>query len=69
MGTRLANKVAAITGGASGMGKASVMRFLEVGARVVMVDLNEETMAEAAAEAKAAGHSEDALISLRADVS
>ncbi len=38
---RLAGKVAVVTGGASGMGRASVLRFLEEGARVVVGDLNE----------------------------
>ena len=37
---RLADKVAIITGGASGIGRASVLRFLEQGARVVIADVN-----------------------------
>ncbi len=47
---RLENKVAVITGGASGMGLATVMRFLAEGARVVIADYNAET-GEAAVEA------------------
>jgi NAD(P)-dependent dehydrogenase (short-subunit alcohol dehydrogenase family) len=39
---RLDDKVAVITGGASGMGRATVLRFLEEGAQVVFGDLNEE---------------------------
>ena len=39
---RLEGKVAVITGGASGMGFATVRRFLAEGARVVVADLNDE---------------------------
>ncbi|MEA3057091.1 MAG: hypothetical protein QOD30_2523 [Actinomycetota bacterium] len=44
---RLEDKVAVITGGASGMGFATVRRFLDEGARVVIADLNEESGAVA----------------------
>src|ERR1700693_4272068 len=40
---RLENKVAVITGGASGMGRATTMRFLQEGASVVVADYNEDT--------------------------
>jgi len=43
---RLSGMVAVVTGGASGMGRASVLRFLEEGARVAFGDLNEKTAAE-----------------------
>lgn len=43
---RLEGKVAVITGGASGMGRATVLRFLEEGASVVFGDLNETTAKE-----------------------
>ena len=38
---RLKDKVCIITGGASGIGHASVLRFLSEGALVVLADLNE----------------------------
>lgn len=42
---RLAGKIAIVTGGASGMGKASVARFLDEGATVVALDISEAGLA------------------------
>jgi NAD(P)-dependent dehydrogenase (short-subunit alcohol dehydrogenase family) len=39
---RLSNKVAVITGAASGIGRASVVRFLEEGASVIASDINQQ---------------------------
>ena len=64
---RLADKVAVITGGASGMGLDTVMRFLEEGARVVIADFNETTGLAAVAQAKDLGYA-DSVRFVKADV-
>ena len=49
MGDRLAGKVAILAGGATGMGRATALRFAEEGAKVMIADRNvagaQETMA------------------------
>ena len=47
---RVENKVAIITGGASGLGLASARRLAEEGATVVMADINVELGEAAAAQ-------------------
>lgn len=65
---RLQDKVAVITGGASGMGRATVLRFAEEGASVVFGDLNEGTAEETLLLASDAGH-EKYVRFIRTDVS
>ena len=65
--SKFAGKVAIVTGGASGMGRATVMRFLAEGAKVMVADLNDANGAETLAVAKTQGHA-DGIAFLRCDV-
>ncbi len=58
MAGRLQDKVAIITGGGSGMGRDTVLRFLDEGAKVLVADLNEDNGKETLALARARGQGE-----------
>lgn len=53
---RFVEKVAVVTGGASGIGEATVRGFAAEGAKVVVADLNAEAGEAVVAELKEAGH-------------
>src|SRR5580765_5307120 len=62
----LSGKVAVITGGASGIGRALCLAFAREGARVVVADLDDAGMADTVAEVARAG---SAAVAVRTDVS
>src|SRR5688500_13178417 len=64
----LSGKVAIVTGGASGIGNAMARRFAAAGMRVVLADVEEQAL-EQAAKALAAEHGDDAVLALPTDVS
>ena len=63
---RLVNKVALVTGGSNGIGKESCLLFAKEGAKVVVVDIDEDAGQATVAEIKASGGQ---AIFCRADVS
>jgi meso-butanediol dehydrogenase / (S,S)-butanediol dehydrogenase / diacetyl reductase len=65
MAGRVQEKVVLITGGGSGIGEATAKRFGVEGAKVVVVDINEEAAQRVARELQAAGGQASAF---RADV-
>ena len=66
MGDRLAGKVAIVTGGGSGIGQASCVKFASEGAKVAVNDINVAGIEETLAKVKAIGGE---AIAIPADVS
>ena len=60
------DRVAVVTGAASGIGRAMAERFAAEGMKVVLADIEEETLAKAESEMKADGAT---VIAVRTDVS
>jgi NAD(P)-dependent dehydrogenase (short-subunit alcohol dehydrogenase family) len=56
---RLEGRVAIVTGGSSGFGRATAVRFAEEGARLVVADLDEKGGAETCRQVAAAGSDAD----------
>ncbi|MBT4363308.1 MAG: SDR family oxidoreductase [Desulfobacteraceae bacterium] len=62
---QLAGRVAIITGGGSGMGRSISLRFADEGAKVAILDLNEEA---AQMVAKESGKDENHVIAVKMDI-
>ncbi len=70
MQKRLANKVAIITGGSQGIGRATAERFVKEGAKVVIADVNIEKGEAFVADLQAQGHEAEFIrvdVTLKAD--
>src|SRR5262245_24913243 len=63
---RLKDKVAIVTGGGMGMGRAAALRLAQEGAKVVIGDINEQAGNQTAGEIRGAGGE---TIAVRTDVS
>ena len=62
---RLSGRVAVVTGAASGIGRALAARFAAEGMRCVLADIEEDALARAVSELRAAGA---AVTGVRTDV-
>ena len=66
--TQLNGKIAIVTGGGSGLGRAMALRFAHDGARVIAADLNEAGAQETARLATEQGASADQVVARALDV-
>lgn len=64
MALRLNNRIAIITGGASGIGEATVLKFADAGARVIVADIQQGTVVERII----ASHGKDRALFVHCDV-
>lgn len=64
---RLQEKVALITGGASGIGKASALQFAREGAKIVVADIDKDSSDKVVAEIQSAGGAAAAVVADVAD--
>ncbi len=55
MTARFAGKLAVVTGGAAGLGRSIALAFARQGADLILVDINEQGLADTSAEIKALG--------------
>lgn len=59
---KLQDKVAIVTGGAGGIGRGVTKAFCKEGAKVLITDINEESLAEAKAELKEMGYDIETIV-------
>jgi len=65
---RIQDRVALITGGASGIGKATAQLFLEEGANVVIADLNSESLEQSVKDLRQVGDRGGEVTGIQGDV-